>query len=459
MQRLFAIAHLTWKAAFRFRLFWALLVLLLISVVALPLLLKDDGTARGFTQILLTYNLSVITTLLGLATLWLGCGTLARDIEECSIQMLAVKPVPRWQIWLGKWLGIMALNAALLAVSGASVYGLLKWRARQLPEAQRKILRNEIFVARAGLRQRIPNVDRAVEEEFHARIQKTPVPEAEQSDLRKQIRALIMAGIQVVPPGYLRRWEIDLGVRRTFLRDQPLFLRAKFHAARTNLTGTYFGVWQVGVPDKTRVWRETMSMAPDTFHEFSVPPNLFDDAGKLTVTFLNREDDVALLFPLEDGFEVLYREGGFGLNFARGLGIVFCWLGLLAALGLASASFLSFPVAAFFSGSMLVVALSSGTLARVVEEGTVVGVNHETGASVGVWADKVLLPVLKGMLTIVNLAQQFSPIDALSTGRSITWGQLGAAFGEVVLLLGGVLALVGILVFTRRELATAQGTT
>src|SRR5437879_13902626 len=79
MQCLFAIASLTWKAAFRFRLFWVLTALLLGSVVGLPLLLKDDGTARGFTQILLTYTLSVITTLLGFTTLWLACGTLARN--------------------------------------------------------------------------------------------------------------------------------------------------------------------------------------------------------------------------------------------------------------------------------------------------------------------------------------------------------------------------------------------
>src|SRR3989440_8415912 len=118
MQRSFAVAWLTWKAAFRFRLFLVLAVLLLGAVVGLPLLLKDDGTARGFTQILITYTLSTIAALLGLSTLWLGCGTLARDIEECQIQMVAVKPIPRWQIWLGKWMGIMFLNAALLAISG-----------------------------------------------------------------------------------------------------------------------------------------------------------------------------------------------------------------------------------------------------------------------------------------------------------------------------------------------------
>src|SRR3954468_5067600 len=133
MQRLFAIAALTWKAAFRFRLFWVLAGLLLGSVVVLPLILKDDQTARGFIQLLLTYNLTIITTLLGFSTLWLACGTLARDIEECQMQMVAVKPISRWQIWLGKWLGLLALNAALLFIAGLGVYVLLALRSSKLP--------------------------------------------------------------------------------------------------------------------------------------------------------------------------------------------------------------------------------------------------------------------------------------------------------------------------------------
>src|SRR5436190_1408026 len=75
MQRLLAIAGLTWKAALRFRLFIVVAALLLAAVVGLPILIKDDGTARGFTQILLTYTLSTIAALLGLSTLWLACGS------------------------------------------------------------------------------------------------------------------------------------------------------------------------------------------------------------------------------------------------------------------------------------------------------------------------------------------------------------------------------------------------
>ena len=456
MQRLLAITALTWKAAFRFRLFWVLSGLLLCSVILLPLLLKDDGTARGFIQIMLTYTLSVITGLLGFSTLWLACGTLARDIEDCSMQMVAVKPIARWQIWLGKWLGLVLLNAVLLALAGSSVYGLLQWRATKLPAGEQEILRNEIFVARASLREPLPDIEADVEKQFQKASNKDALSPEQQQETRVQLRERVKAMQQVVPPNHLRRWTIDFGLRRHLVRDQPMFLRVKFYAAQTNASGAYRGIWQIGPPEGDRKTSVPQSLAQNTYHEIAIPPNLFDESGKLTIDFENR-NEAALIFPLDDGLEVLYREGSFGLNFARGLGIILCWLALLAALGLASASLLSFPVAAFFSLSVLIVALSSGTLSGVVEQGSVTGADHETGAVAGSWIDLFLIPFFKSILAVVKLVQAFAPVDALSTGRSVTWGQLGQAFAQVVLLLGGILAATGIALFSRRELAATQG--
>ncbi|PYM12693.1 MAG: hypothetical protein DME18_10700 [Verrucomicrobia bacterium] len=166
-----------------------------------------------------------------------------------------------------------------------------------------------------------------------------------------------------------------------------------------------------------------------------------------------------MFFPLDDGLELLYPESGFGINFVRGLGIICCWLALLAAIGLSAASFLSFPVATFVSLGVLVVGLSSGTVKQVVEEGGIAAVNHETGhVDTPTVLDLVALPVFKGLLKVINLVHGFSPIDSLSTGRSVSWGELARAFMQVVLLMAGAFAAIGIISFTRRELATAQGT-
>jgi hypothetical protein len=235
-------------------------------------------------------------------------------------------------------------------------------------------------------------------------------------------------------------------------------LRIKFNTATGGRSGTFVGVWQVGNPQKMEPWQSAqMSLSPDTFHEFEIPANLIDDNGMLDIAFLNVNRDTVLLFPVEDGLEVLYPEGGFALNFARGLGIIFCWMALLAAIGLMAASFLSFPVAAFFSMAVLAVVLSSGTLAETVSSGSVGVGNPEKGVAGHSAADVILIPAFKGILIVVSLAKNFSPIDSLSTGRAITWGELGAAFGQIVLLLGGLAGVIGIALFSRRELATAQG--
>jgi hypothetical protein len=243
------------------------------------------------------------------------------------------------------------------------------------------------------------------------------------------------------------------------LAGKPLQLRVKFNAAQKSPSGTFGALWMVGDPPKTKYWAtETpVSLAPDTFHEFKIDPDLFDENGILTITFAN-PNNTALLFPLADGLEVLYPEGGFALNFARGLGIIFCWLTLMAAVGLMAASFLSFPVASFFAMAMMVMVLSSGTLADSVESGSVAAGNEETGEGGHSVADVVLIPAFKGMLSVINLIKSYSPVDALSAGRSITWGELGSAFARIVLLIGGLFAVAGILCFNRRELATAQGT-
>jgi hypothetical protein len=456
MQKILAIAWLTWKAAFRFRLFLVIAVLLLASVVGIPILIKSDGTARGFTEILITYTLSAITALLGLSTLWLSCGTLARDIEECQMQVVATKPVARWQIWLGKWLGIVSLNAALLVLSGACVYGLLQWRATRLPAAEQEKLRTEVLVARgvAHPPDYSAEINARTEQLLQERLKQTQIPNADLAAARQQILQRVKAAYQLVPPGYTREWQIDLGLARNFLHGKPLQLRIKFNTAQIGPSGTFVGQWRVGEPDTANAWYSgPTSLSPNTYHEFEIPPDLFNRQGMLTIDFLNA-NDTTLLFPIEDGMKVLYPEGGFTLNFARGLGILLCWMALLAAIGLAAASCMSFPVATFFSLALLVMVLSSGTLANAVASGTVGLGSPEQGHSL---ADQVLLPLYKGVLPVMGLVKNFSPIDTLSSGLAIPWSELGAAFGQIVLLFGGLFGLIGVGLFTRRELATAQG--
>ncbi len=457
MNKIATIAGLTWKAAFRYRLFWILTALLAGAVVGMPLLIKDDGTAQGMVQILLTYTLGATATLLAFATLWLSCGTLARDVEECQVQMVAVKPIARWQIWLGKWLGILSLNAALLAISGTAIFLALQWRASRLPADQQKILHEDIFVSRASAREPAldlsPTVDRLMKQ-----MVKDPSAMSgfELAEIRKQITERVRSRYTDLPPGQSRLWGIDLHALQDRLRGKRLQLRVKFLTANANEEARYTTIWRVGPTNSTRQVDLMEQLPEDSFQEFTLPPNLLDDQGRLWIEVGN-PNELDLTFPMEDGMELLYPESTFAINFVRGLLIILCWLALLASIGLATASFLSFPVASFVSLAVLFIGLSSSTVETVVEQGTITSYNNATGAFGHTAADYVLVPIFKVALRVINLVQSFSPIDSLSTGRSITWGQLGLAAAQIVLLLGGFFCVAGIILFNRRELATAQG--
>ncbi|HEX3719517.1 MAG TPA: hypothetical protein VH595_16305 [Verrucomicrobiae bacterium] len=458
MNKILTIAGLTWKSAFRYRLFWVVAVLLVASVVALPLVLVDDGTAKGLTQILLTYTLTAVASLLGFVTLWLSCGTLAKDVEECQMQVVSVKPIARWQIWIGKWLGLLSLNAALLALSGAAIFALLQWRANRLPADQQEILRKEIFVARAATRNPPQDFTPEVDQIIKDRVKNyATLPENDQYEIRQQITGGLKAELTEVGPGYRRRWGVDLHTLRDRLRDQPLVLRVKFHTANPNPDAQYNTVWIIGPTNSPAQAVLPEKLPPDSFQEITVPPNMLDESGMLWVDVYNPED-TALTFPLDDGFVLLYPESTFGINFVRGIAVIFCWLALLASIGLAAASYLSFPVAAFASLAVLLMGLSSGTVGTVVENGTIMGFDSAKSAFGHTPSDYIIVPLFKGALKVINLVENFSPIDSLSSGRSITWGELGLAVAQIVLLLGGFFCVLGIIFFQRRELATAQGT-
>jgi len=455
--RITAMAAVTMQATVRFRLFPALLVMLMLSVIVLPLVIKDDGSARGLTQILLTYTLGLTVAILGFSTLWLACGVLARDIEDCTIQTLAVKPIARWEIWIGKWLGIMALNAILLLYTGCFIYGSVLYRSSKLPDDQKKILNREILVGRGSVKRPVPDISKQIEELMAERMKDPAVAAMDKTFVRQQVVEMVKRVMESVPPLRGVPWEFDFGALQGMMKDRDMQLRVFFHKGTLTQIGTFPIVIEVGPPESKQLQRIEQVMTDENYLEIPIAQNLLDDKGVLHVVFYN-VSPIPLLLPMDEGLEVLYYESGFGLNFIRGIFIVYLWLGLLAALGLAAASYMSFPVAAFFSLAMLLVALSSGVLESVVKEGTIAGVNHETGQSVGSLLDLIVVPAFRIMLSVINMITEFSPVDNLSTGRSVSWGQCLRAIGQIGVFVTGLLGLVGIGLFYRRELAAVQQT-
>jgi hypothetical protein len=272
--------------------------------------------------------------------------------------------------------------------------------------------------------------------------------------------AAARSGVEEVPSRAWRPWQINLGSLSPRVRSQPLQVRVKFNTgdpnSLSNPGATYHLIWRIGPSDSPNAAFMEETLPPNSFQEFQVPP-LFDENGVLTVSCINLTD-TSLFFPMEDGFELLYRESTFAVNFARGLAVILCWLTLLSAIGLACASFLSFPVAAFCSLVVLLIGLSTGVLGAVQDQKSIFPFDPSGGKPgiVKQLIDSISVPLFGAVLKVVNLVRGFSPVDDLSTGHSITWGQLARAVVQIVLLMGGIFGLSGVLLFNRRELAAVQ---
>ena len=90
------------------------------------------------------------------------------------------------------------------------------------------------------------------------------------------------------------------------------------------------------------------------------------------------------------------------------------------------------------------------------DDGTEMGYDSESNTAGSSIVDVIAIPFFKLALEVINLAKDFSPVEALSTGRSITWTDLARAFVQIIFVMGGVLSAFGIWAFERRELAVAQ---
>ena len=70
--------------------------------------------------------------ILGFLTIFVACGTLAWELKYRQAFITLVKPIPRWQFLVGKWVGVGLLNVILLACVGLVVEGFT-WHFRGRP--------------------------------------------------------------------------------------------------------------------------------------------------------------------------------------------------------------------------------------------------------------------------------------------------------------------------------------
>ncbi len=461
LRRLLAIALHTVRTTIRSRLVICLLALLLLTVAALPHLLKGDGTLAGEVRILLYYTLGLAWVILACATLWTAAGALARDISGRQMQLLVVKPVRRTELWWGTWLGLLALNACLLAAAGATVYVRVQWVARRAPAqpAEREELAATLLSARLALAPRPAPVAEEARRQYAALTARGVIPpDQPEAEALAELRRLIRARLATVPPGTMRTWLIDLPSPPR--HGPPPRAVMQFSLSRSvHAQQPVNGAWLCGPPGTPPLLRIPVVAGHGGEQRLPLPPALLLAGPTLAVSFTNapRQSAGTAVFDPDRPVELLLRPGGFAGNLARTLLVQLGYLALLAALGLAASAAFSTPVATLAAVALVIMAAAGRYFAVASDPERPAGAHddeHRDAAPPGLLV-VASSAAARAVGWLVAPVTQFDALDRLSDGRLVAWGMVGRAAGWLVLVYPAVLGSLGGAVLRRREIAGA----
>ncbi len=458
LRQIYGVSALTVRRALRSRLLPATAVGLLVCAVVIPMAIKGDGTAPGQVRIALNYTLGAMGLLLGITTLWSTCGAISRDIEERQFRLAAVKPIPKWRIWLGGWLAWLAINAGLLMLCGITILGVVHVKTRDgvLGDDDRHDLATTVLVGRRRISPSAENLDARVDAVLDRLHTTGEIPEDVcDADARAAVRQRLMTSRSVVPAGMMRTWALSMP--KGYAADDAIALNLQARVLGRGVEPPA-GTWTIAVPG--RGVTHDIPMDPPRQRDMLIPlPEALLQAGddvRITFTNTGTEGARALVLAPEDPVSLLVSESSFGGNLWRALVVVLCQLALLAALGLTAGALFSFPVAAFVVIASLLAALCSHyfVFASAPEQ----AVEHHHGHSHGETetpslADRAGEALLRGVQTIVSPVTGRSPLGLLAGGLLISWALLARTVFVFIVLYSGALGLVGALVLSRREIA------
>ncbi len=454
MRQVLAIAFIAIRNTIRSRVVLFLLAFLLLAILGLPFSIKSDGTIAGHVRILLSYTLGAAGFILSIATLWAACAAISTELDEKQMHLLVTKPVHRFQIWLGKWIGLLIINACLLAISGVTAYALLWWRVQpaSLSAQDRQILDEEILVARRPCRADLVDVAPAARQELEARRKRGDLPaEVSEEVLLQAFEQMLLNQAYTIPPGQSHRWTFHLPQKPD--SGKPLLVRFK---ASTSLIGPTVikGRWRAGPAGAPSPFVREQEHIAGPSYSFLLPEKALDGSRSLELVYENIHDEpVTLVFPPKDGVQVLQYAGAFTPNYLRALLLLYLHLALLAALGVTAGSLFSMPVASFISLFVLLL-LGMGRLLQGMAASTPLLAPIE-GVNPSLWI--ILLRLLyKALYGLIRPLQGDSPLDRISTGLLVSWAEAGGVFLIKIVLYAGLLGLLGAWIFNRREIARPE---
>jgi hypothetical protein len=473
MNRIFAIALLQVRTAIRSRLFVSLVIVLALAVVGLPLTVKGDGTLMGQVKVILYYTLGLTSIILGTATLWTSSGTISQEIESRQIHLVIVKPVRHFEIWLGKWFGLLAINATLLCFAGLIILCFVHWSIEKAGrgDQERRIVGEQLLVGRRLIRPH-DTLQQEVRERFHNMLNKGEIPsEFSRDEAFLEIRKQLIAEKTIVGPLSTKRWVLDIpdcSSRRGY-ETEKLELKIQFSPVRRG-SNPVSGMWRVGTESDYIFFHMTTNSLLEGMHQLTIPltQSIINAVMKKTavadnhsrhemiVEYKNGDNSKSrtVVFDHDHGVELLIRESGFESNLFRSLIVILCRLTLLAALGLTASTLFSFPVATFSTFSIILLSMVTHYFVFMMstDNGSCCDSHAQQTSRHAFW-QLASEKTAKHLDTVLDPVMRLEAVSPISEGVLVPWQNVGKAILTMAIIYPGLLGIAGVLLFRRRELA------
>lgn len=531
-----AVARLLLEEALKMKIALIFIVLLIGLVPLLTTRLEPDERLQYRVQTFLSYGTGLSYAILAVMTLFVSTASVAFEQRDKQIYQVVTKPLDRFSYILGKWIGVMGLNAVLLGVIGGSVFWFTQFLA-DLPamdDFDALATSEQVLTARVGVSPSLPDFSETAMERVQRRIELDPELEdnleTRQSQFDEEMKRLRAAEL-TLNPGENRDYTfnnlrplsrtraftattdgettitLDAAVKTvhdveitnesgdivyalgthyqllptdpaqivfapdsiqpegnkiengqrvvvTYFPENALTLRFKINAGDDDpgvsfpITVVIDSLPFVQVQEVVLIQTQTML----------IPAGAVQDDGSLTMTIINGDWDTQLGGPMTftfppDGLELMYKVSGFESNYFRAMLIVWIKLGFLAMLGIAAATFASFPVACLLAFAIFFGAETGPYLAEALEY-------YETSdvATEKVYYHKILIKTIaQGVNMTLNAYGDIRPTKNLIEGRLVSWGSVGRTFLNITVLWTGLTCLVGWFVFRSRQVAIYSG--
>ena len=468
--------------ASRTRLSLAFIALLLILLPLIPYWLDSASPLRHQLQTMLSRSLGITFAISACLTVLLACATVAFEIRDRQVWHVMTKPVHKLGYLLGKWLGIVSLNATILCIAGLSIFIYIQYlRAQPVAsgmqgELDRLAVEEEVLTAR---RSSDPVYLELTSQQINARVD--AIVEADpdlrgmeqiQIPLRRKIRSEVqeqfLASQRSIPPAnqgsYFQQTYTFTGLEEAKRVGAPIAFQYRFHILDSN----EHEVHEAGfVFNEDPATRQTIQFVPTMTHVTLIPSAFVDDQGKLKISIYNfyqpppgKEGRGSISFDA-DGIKMLYRVGEFEPNFLRAIIVLWIKLAFLAAIGLSVATFLSFSVATLVTFTIFASGLMAPWLAESLQLYLPPVTSEVDFRDIGMVIQWGFENTIRGIASfLVFMLRGFGdqqPTSQLVQGMFISWGSVFQGFITIGVLWSGFAITIGTIVLRKRQLAIYSG--